>query len=91
MAKAVGCGVTAFGSGVVSGSKAVGSGVIQGSVAVGTNVVEGTKVAGRMTKDVTMAAGKGVVQAGELVVCSKIISYYYKRRCTISTECNMPI
>ncbi len=67
MAKAVGCGVTAFGSNVASTSRAVGSGVYHGSVAVGTNVVEGTKVAGRMTKDVTMAAGKGVVHAGDVV------------------------
>ena len=71
MAKAVGCGVTAFGSNVVNTGvnvgTAVGTGVYHGTVAVGTNVVEGTKVAGRVTKDVTMAAGKGVVQAGEMV------------------------
>jgi hypothetical protein len=67
MAKAVGCGMTAFGSGVVHSSIAVaqatGTGVVQGSKAVGEGVVQGTKVAGR----VTIAAGKGVCQAGEIV------------------------
>ncbi len=67
MAKAVGCGVTAFGTGVVSSSIAVaqatGSGVLTGSKAVGEGVFQGTKAAGR----VTMAAGKGVIQAGETV------------------------
>lgn len=75
MAKAVGCGVTAFGSNVVNSGmelgSAVGSGVYHGSVAVGTNVVEGTKAAGRVTKDVTLAAGKGVVQ-----VCSSLRTIY---------------
>ena len=63
MARAVGCGVTAFGTGVVHGSKAVGTGVVQGSKAVGTGVFQGTKEAGKLT----MAAGKTVCHAGEVV------------------------
>ncbi len=75
MAKAVGSGVTAFGSNVVSSSKAVGSEVYHGSVAVGAGVVEGTKAAGRVTKDVTLAASKGVVHATEKVAeAGKIVT-----------------
>ncbi|QQP37567.1 TBC/LysMassociated domain containing 2 [Caligus rogercresseyi] len=67
VAKVVGCGVTAFGSGVVQGTKAVGSGVVQGTMVVGSGVIDGTKMAGKVTKDVTFAAGKGVFTAGEIV------------------------
>ena len=63
VAKAVGSGVTAFGSGVVQGTKAVGSGVVEGTKAVGsgammvgTGVVEGTK-----------AVGSGVVEGTKVV------------------------
>ncbi|TRY72214.1 hypothetical protein TCAL_01081 [Tigriopus californicus] len=63
MAKAVGSGVTAVGSGFVSGSKVVTSGVFQGSKAVGSGVALGTKAAGKVTK----AAGKSVCHASELV------------------------
>ena len=67
MAKAVGCGMTAFGNNVVSGSKVVSSGVYNQSKVVSSNVVEGTKAATRVTKDVTLAAGKGVAQASAMV------------------------
>ena len=71
MAKAVGCGVTAFGSGVVHGSLAVaqatGSGVIHSSKAVGEGVVHGTKAVGEGVFHSTKAAGRATIAASELV------------------------
>ena len=71
MAKAVGCGVTAFGSGVVHGSLAVaqatGSGVIHSSKAVGEGVVQGTKAVGEGVFHSTKAAGRATIAASELV------------------------
>lgn len=62
MAKAVGTGVTAFGSGVVQSTKAVGTGVVQGTKVVGTGVVQGTKAVGTGVVQGSMAVGTGVVQ-----------------------------
>ena len=74
MAKAVGTGVTAFGSGVVQGTKAVGTGVVQGTKVVGTGVVQGTKVVGTGVVQGSMAVGTGVVQgtkaAGRVTVAA---------------------
>ena len=71
MAKAVGCGVTAFGSGVVHGSLAVaqatGSGVIHSSKAVSEGVVQGTKAVGEGVFHSTKAAGRATIAASELV------------------------
>ena len=74
VAKAVGTGVSAFGSGVVQGTKAVGSGVVQGTKAVGSGVVEGTKVVGSGAMMVgtgvvegTKAVGSGVVEGTKVV------------------------
>lgn len=66
VAKAVGSGVTAFGSGVVQGTKAVGSGVVQGTKAVGSGVVQGTKAVGTGVVEGTKAVGSGakVVASG---------------------------
>ena len=84
MAKAVGCGVTAFGSGVVHGSlavaqatgsgvihssKAVGEGVVQGTKAVGEGVIHGTKAVGEGVFISTKAAGRATIAAGTGVVC----------------------
>ena len=70
MAKAVGTGVTAFGSGVVQGTKAVGTGVVQGTKVVGTGVVQGTKVVGTGVVQGSMAAGRATVAAGKGVVAT---------------------
>ena len=71
MAKAVGCGVTAFGTGVVHGSLAVaqatGSGVIHSSKAVGEGVVQGTKAVGEGVFHSTKAAGRATVAASEIM------------------------
>ena len=78
MAKAVGTGVTAFGSGVVQGTKAVGSGavnvttsvatgVVEGTKAVGTGVVEGTKIVGETVVEGGKSVGQGVVQGTKAV------------------------
>ena len=68
LAKSVGCGVTAFGSGVVQGTKAMGTGVVQGTKAVGTGVYEGTKVVGTGVVDGTKAVGTGVKAVGSGVI-----------------------
>ena len=67
MAKAVGTGVTAFGSGVVQGTKAVGSGVVSGTTAVATGVVEGTKAVGTGISEGTKIVGDTVVSGGKAV------------------------
>ena len=63
LAKSVGCGVTAFGSGVMQGTRAVGAGVVTGTKAVGTGVVTGTKAVGTGA----MAVGTGVVEGTKVV------------------------
>ena len=68
LAKSVGCGVTAFGSGVVQGTKAVGTGVVQGTKAVGTGVYEGTKVVGTGVVEGTKAVGTGAKAVGSGVI-----------------------
>ncbi|XP_040569284.1 uncharacterized protein [Lepeophtheirus salmonis] len=68
VAKAVGCGVTAFGSGVVQGTRVVGSGVVQGSKVVGSGVVQGTKAVGSGVVQGTMVVGSGVVSVGSGVI-----------------------
>ena len=67
VAKAVGSGVTAFGSGVVQGTKAVGTGVVQGTMAVGTGVVEGTKAVGSGVVEGTKVVGDTVVSGSKAV------------------------
>ena len=71
MAKAVGCGVSAFGSGMVNGSLAVAqatsSGVIHSSKAVGEGVVQGTKAVGEGVFHSTKAAGRATIAASEFV------------------------
>ena len=68
LAKSVGCGVTAFGSGVVQGTKAVGTGVVQGTKAVGTGVYEGTKAVGSGVVEGTKAVGTGAKVVGTGVI-----------------------
>ena len=68
LAKSVGTGVTAFGSGVVQGTKAVGTGVVQGTKAVGTGVYEGTKVVGTGVVEGTKAVGTGAKAVGSGVI-----------------------
>ena len=67
MAKAVGTGVTAFGSGAVQGAKAVGSGVAAGTTAVASGVVEGTKAVGTGISEGTKIVGDTVVSGGKAV------------------------
>jgi hypothetical protein len=73
VAKAVGSGVSAFGSGVVLGTKAVGTGVVQGTKAVGSGVVQGTKAVGSGVVQGTKAVGTGVVE-GTKVVGDTVVS-----------------
>ena len=68
VAKAVGSGVTAFGSGVVQGTRAVGTGVVKGTKAVGSGVVEGTKAVGSGVVEGTKAVGSGAKAVGSGVV-----------------------